>query len=156
VNTASSGGYVRCARGCTHWGPHGAAGLLIRHQAAAGPLYLLQFRAPWVHHGRTWSIPGGALRPGETPTAGARREAMEELGGLPQMQPVHTHTVDHGGWAYHTIVVDSPRRFTPDTGDSEGLAYRWASELDLPRLNLHPGLASAWTDLRAGLGRRAA
>ena len=57
---------VPCERpGCgTHWGPHGAAGLLIHHDDPEDgqTRYLLQKRAPWVDHGGTWGIPGGADR----------------------------------------------------------------------------------------------
>lgn len=65
--------------GHRHWGPYGAAGLLIR----CGEAYLLQLRAAWTHHGGTWGIPGGARHQGEGSYAAACREAAEEMGSLP-------------------------------------------------------------------------
>lgn len=139
--------HVTCRRGCTHWGPHGAAGLLIRHTGPDGPRYLLQRRAPWVHHGGTWSTPGGALHPGENPRSAALREASEELGQLPDLAHSHTVTNDHGGWAYHTVIVDTGQQFTPGGGDGEGTAHRWATAADMQRLDLHPDFAAALPDL---------
>src|SRR5690242_9292795 len=53
--------FVVCSRGCTHWGAHGAAGLLLR-----GPLdrFLLVQRGLRTHQGGTWSVPGGAALQG--------------------------------------------------------------------------------------------
>ena len=49
-------GWIECRCGSRHWGIHGAAGLLL---VRSGKI-LLQLRAPWVHNGGTWGIPGGA------------------------------------------------------------------------------------------------
>lgn len=148
----TSHGFVRDARGCRHWGPHGAAGLLLRHEAR----FLLQRRSWRVHHGRTWSIPGGALAVGESPWDGARREFAEELGGVPALRHLHTFVDDHGGWAYHTVVaefVDSvnllPRRTR--RGDGEAAAHRWCSPAEMGVLRLHPGFAATWPRLAAEL-----
>ncbi|MEH0627897.1 hypothetical protein [Streptomyces stelliscabiei] len=54
---------------------------------------------------------------------------------------------DHGGWKYHTVVVDVAEPFTPFGGDGEGAAYRWCTEAEVPGLRLHPGLAEDWLRL---------
>lgn len=144
--------YTECDQGHSHWGTAGAAGLLIRHTDVEGtPRFLLQKRAPWVQHGGTWSVPGGALHEGEAPEAGAHREAEEEMGDLPALQHRKTHTDDHGGWAYHTVVSDSPHRFAPKGGDGESDAHSWrtADEINDMHENgeLHPGFAASWPSL---------
>ena len=60
-------GWVECSCGSKHWGLHGAAGLLIYRDGAI----LLQYRAPWVHNGDTWGIPGGARDSHESVIDGA-------------------------------------------------------------------------------------
>jgi len=131
---ADSGrGYVRDRRGCRHWGPYGAAGLLLRQDGR----FLLQRRSWRVHHGRTWSIPGGALHAGESPWEGARREFAEELGGVPELRRIHTFVDDHGGWAYHTVVAEVAESFSPRRGDGEGAAYRWCAPAEIG--SLRPG-----------------
>lgn len=143
-------GYAACSRGCRHWGPHGAAGLLL----VDGSRILLQERAPHVHHGGTWSIPGGALHKGETPRRGAHREASEELGPLPRIRHRATHTNDHGGWIYHTVIADTAEPFTPGHGDGEGIRCQWLTRRQVDSLPLHPGFAETWDAVTALLGGR--
>jgi 8-oxo-dGTP diphosphatase len=146
--------YVTCGRGCTHWGSAGAAGLLVRHRGDDGQhRYLLQHRSPYVQHGGTWSTPGGALHHGEEPEQGARREAEEEFGSLPHdLTHHHTFSDDHGGgWAYHTVVLDSPRRFSPHGGgddDWETQGHGWFTPEEMKGLQLHPGFAASWAKVR--------
>jgi 8-oxo-dGTP pyrophosphatase MutT (NUDIX family) len=140
-------GYTRCAQGHRHWGLAGAAGLLVRHRDESGVRrYLLQHRAARTHHGDTWGIPGGALDWTESAEEGARRESVEELGRLPDgLTTVRIHRDDHGGWAYSTVVVDSPERFTPDVVGWEvgEHGYRWCTRDELAALALHPGFAAS-------------
>jgi 8-oxo-dGTP diphosphatase len=150
---AKAEGYVTCGQGHQHWGEHGAAGMLIRHRGDDGRYsYLLQKRSPHVDHGSTWSTPGGALHADETPIEGARREAEEELGSLPDLKHHHTVTDDHGGgWAYHTVVQDSPERFTPAGGgstDHETAGYGWFTPAEMKHLPLHPGFEKTWATVR--------
>ena len=54
-------GWIQCQCGSKHWGKFGAAGILIfRENIKGGREIFLQHRAPWVHNGDTWGIPGGA------------------------------------------------------------------------------------------------
>ena len=71
-------GWVQCDCGNKHWGLHGAAGLLLVRDS----MVLLQHRAPWVHNGDTWGIPGGARDSHEDVIQGALREAVEEISEL--------------------------------------------------------------------------
>ena len=58
--------WVACGQGHTHYGEHGAAGLLLRSRNAAGePVWWLQKRGPHVDHPNTYSTPGGAVRAAE-------------------------------------------------------------------------------------------
>lgn len=137
--------YIEDDLGHTHWGTHGAAGSLIRHRGDDGrDRYLLQKRSPWVDHGNTWGIPGGALHKNETPEMGAVRETKEELGHVPPLTHSHTHTDDHGGWAYHTVVFDTPHRFTPQPSpDEEATDHQWFTRDEMNRIPLHPGFAAS-------------
>ena len=96
--TARDGdGWVDCACGNKHWGLNGAAGILI----VRGTQILLQHRAPWVHNGDTWGIPGGARDSHESTIEGAFREAVEETGiDTSLLTVLHTYTDDHGDWKY--------------------------------------------------------
>ena len=69
-------GWIQCACGNKHWGLNGAAGILL----VRGTQILLQHRAPWVHNGDTWGIPGGARDSHESVLESAIREAKEETG----------------------------------------------------------------------------
>ena len=145
--------YVTCDQGHDHWGAAGAAGLLIRHRGDDGQhRYLLQHRSPYVQHGGTWSTPGGALQHGEEPEEGARREAEEEFGQLPSgLRHHHTFSDDHGGWAYHTVVMDSPHQFSPHgggDGDWETQGHGWFTPEEMKGLQLHPGFAASWAKVR--------
>lgn len=139
---------VPCERpGCgTHWGPHGAAGLLIHHDDPEDgqTRYLLQKRAPWVDHGGTWGIPGGALHEGESPEEGARREAEEEMGELPDGLAHHrTHSDDHGGWTYHTVRMRADEPFHPGEWDDESTGHGWFTRAEMRNMDLHPGFAQS-------------
>lgn len=137
--------YVECDEGHEHWGPYGAAGLLICHHGDDGQTrYLLQRRAGWVDHGGTWGIPGGALHEDESPEEGAYRETREEMGELPTLRHHDTHTDDHGGWAYHTVIADAPHQFITGRGrDGESTDHNWFTANEMRHLPLHPGFAES-------------
>lgn len=119
------------------------------------PAVVLQHRALWSHNGGTWGIPGGALAPGETPQAGAVREAEEEAGVPERTVRVWTSTtLAHPEWSYTTVVGEPARPFTPAPTDAESLDIAWVAVPDVPRRDLLPAFADAWPDLEPLLGRR--
>lgn len=145
--------HVTDSQGHRHWGAAGGAGVLIRNVGQDGQTrYLLQLRSPSVQHGGTWSTPGGAMHIGETPAAAGVREATEEIGALPDgIKPGPVFTDDHGGWAYHTIVLDSPTAFDTTPNDHEGLLTWWFTDAQIASLPLHPSFKESWPALSAQL-----
>jgi 8-oxo-dGTP diphosphatase len=109
-------GWLQCTCGNRHWGLHGAAGLLLVRDGTI----LLQHRAPWVHNGDTWGIPGGAKDSHETILEGAKREAREELGiDTDLITAIHTYADDHGPWRYDTVIcLVTCTLHSPGTGRS--------------------------------------
>jgi 8-oxo-dGTP pyrophosphatase MutT (NUDIX family) len=127
--------FVQCGQH-VHWGPYGAAGLFLR----CGDHVLLQQRSQRVHHGGTWSIPGGALERDEDPVDAALREAEEETG-------VDTDKVDVldeidawcGDWVFTTVIGTADTQL-PVRRSWEGSA-RWVPFAELSQLPLHPAFA---------------
>jgi len=133
--------WATCTLGHAHWGPRGAAGLLV----ASDGHVLLQLRARWAHQGGTWSIPGGARERGETSVQAALREAHEELGVEPdQVEPEGSYVADCGGWRYETVFARAaaPLRLE-DRSESAG--HRWVSADEVGTMALHPAFRLAWT-----------
>jgi 8-oxo-dGTP diphosphatase len=133
-------GWATCAHGHAHWGPRGAAGLLL---ADAGTV-LLQLRARWAHQGGTWSIPGGARERGESAVDAALREAREEMsirGADVEVRASYVATC--GGWEYETVlaVPAGPVRLAHL---SESEAHVWATPHEVGELPLHPAFRKAW------------
>jgi 8-oxo-dGTP pyrophosphatase MutT (NUDIX family) len=130
---------------CTHWGEHGAAGLLLVDKGNV----LLQLRPEGIHEGGTWSIPGGALGDDESPEDGALREAAEETGIDPadvDIIAVYTDPCDCG-WTYETCIAN-PTGTLELAANWESQELRWVPLEDVDALDLHPGLKGAWPDLR--------
>lgn len=145
-------GFVKCACGHRHWGVHGAAGLLLTDPERG---VLLQCRAWWVHHGRTWALPGGAIRSSESAQEAAIREAHEEA-AVPS-DAVHLTSksvVDHGTWSYTTVLGSTRRRVEEKLVSSESASLRWVPPDEVERYPLHRDFAKAWPALREQLDRR--
>ncbi|UJW36361.1 NUDIX domain-containing protein [Saccharothrix sp. AJ9571] len=143
--------FVTCAQGHRHWGLHGAAGLLLTDPARG---VLLQHRAWWTHHGRTWALPGGALRPGESPAEAATREADEEAAVPPAaVRPVASSTVDHGGWGYTTVLAVATDPVCERVRNRESSELRWVPVDEVDEYRLHRDFALAWPELRTQVGR---
>lgn len=138
-------GWIECRCGSKHWGRHGAAGLLAIRD---GAIYL-QHRAPWVHNGDTWGIPGGARDSHETVIEGAIREAIEETGiSAESLTVVHTYLDDHDGWSYSTVFAYADENLNATALNEESAEVRWVKFDDVTRLPLHPSFAQSWPILR--------
>ena len=139
-------GWVQCACGHKHWGLNGAAGILILR----GTEILLQHRAPWVHNGDTWGIPGGARDSHESTIEGAFREAVEETGIDTQLlTPLHTFSDDHGDWKYETVIVRAAAGLIAHEVNDESHEVRWVEIELVDELPLHPSFAKSWPELKA-------
>ncbi len=134
-------GWVECRCGSKHWGVHGAAGLLLVH---AGKV-LLQHRAPWVHNGDTWGIPGGARDSHESSLEAALREANEEIGIKVELVRAHSeHRDDHGDWRYDTIIATASAEAFLFEKNHETIDLRWFEVNEVSSANLHPSFARSW------------
>ena len=139
-------GWVECACGNKHWGLNGAAGIMI----VRGHEILLQHRAPWVHNGDTWGIPGGARDSHETTIEGAFREAIEETGiNTDLLTPLHTFTDDHGDWKYETVIARAAAGLVAHEVNDESHEVRWVDIEKVDELPLHPSFAKSWPELKA-------
>ena len=139
-------GWVECACGNKHWGLNGAAGIMI----VRGHEILLQHRAPWVHNGDTWGIPGGGRDSHETTIEGAFREAIEETGiDTDLLTPLHTFTDDHGDWKYETVIAQAAAGLVAHEVNDESHEVRWVDIEKVDELPLHPSFAKSWPELKA-------
>ena len=138
-------GWVDCACGHKHWGLNGAAGILILR----GTEILLQHRAPWVHDGDTWGIPGGARDSHESTIEGAFREAVEETGiDTRLLTPLHTFSDDHGDWKYETVIARGSDDLIAHEVNDESHEVRWVEIDEVDELPLHPSFAKSWPELK--------
>jgi 8-oxo-dGTP diphosphatase len=138
-------GWVECACGNKHWGLNGAAGILILR----GSEILLQHRAPWVHNGDTWGIPGGARDSHESTIEGAFREAIEETGiDTELLTPLHTFTDDHGSWKYDTVIARAADGLVAHEVNDESHEVRWVHVDQVDQMALHPSFAKSWPELK--------
>ncbi len=138
-------GWVECACGNKHWGLNGAAGILILR----GNEILLQHRAPWVHNGDTWGIPGGARDSHESTLEGAFREAIEETGiDTNLLTPLHTFIDDHGSWKYETVIARAQVGLVAHEVNDESHEVRWVEIEKVAELPLHPSFAKSWLELQ--------
>jgi 8-oxo-dGTP diphosphatase len=110
---------------------------------------LLQHRAPWVHNGDTWGIPGGARDSHESFIEAAIREAQEEIGILASEIEVLTESQEgHGLWSYHTIVARAKNKCDPFAANQESLEIRWVERCDVTKMSLHPAFGKNWNRLQ--------
>ena len=138
-------GWIQCACGNKHWGLNGAAGILL----IRGTQILLQHRAPWVHNGDTWGIPGGARDSHESVLEAAIREAKEETGIDPvHLTPIQTFSDDHGSWRYDTVIAYASDELVARELNDESHEVRWVEIDKVDDLTLHPSFEKSWTTLK--------
>ncbi len=138
-------GWVLCDCGNKHWGLNGAAGILLLR----GREILLQHRAPWVHNGDTWGIPGGARDSHESVTQGAIREAIEETGIDPLfLTPIQIFSDSHGNWQYDTVIARATVDLIAHEINDESHEVRWVDIDEVAHLNLHLSFSNSWPELR--------
>ena len=143
--TARDGdGWIECACGSKHWGKHGAAGLLIIRDGAI----FLQHRAPWVHNGDTWGLPGGARDSHETISEAAIRETVEETGINPEhVKVIGAFADDHIDWRYDTVIAIAHGELDTATWNTETHDIGWFTIEEIAKLDLHPSFARTWSAL---------
>jgi 8-oxo-dGTP diphosphatase len=141
-------GWIECHCGSRHWGLHGAAGLLLFRSGKV----LLQLRAPWVHNGGTWGIPGGARDSHEEWGEAAIREAIEEIGIEATMIDIDAslhYSDDHGLWRYETIIAPALENFALGEANHETVETQWFDFGKIEDLPLHASFAKAWPSIKA-------
>lgn len=119
------------------------AGVALFHEATETVLLLR--RASWLsNHPETWCIPGGSIDAGELPSAGARRELLEEAGlsvGGRCLERTCFRTRD---LTFYTYIFACSGQPTP-TLNEESTAFEWARLRGLARRqDLHPGIMPAF------------
>ncbi|WP_448631532.1 NUDIX domain-containing protein [Cellulomonas soli] len=98
---------------------------------------------------------GRCARPGESAVDGALREAHEEAGIDPGAVGVRgVHVLDHGDWAYTTVLADGLVEVHPSETDAESIEVTWVALDQVPSHPLLPAFAQAWPTLRARLETR--
>jgi len=138
-------GWIECTCGNKHWGKNGAAGILI----VRGDEILLQHRAPWVHNGDTWGIPGGARDSHESTLEAAFREAVEETGiDTNLLTPLSSFEDDHGNWRYSTVIARAQDGLIAHEVNDESHEVRWVKVTEVDQLLLHPSFAKSWPQLQ--------
>ena len=117
-------GWIECTCGSKHWGIHGAAGILLIRN---GKIFL-QHRAPWVHNGDTWGIPGGARDSHESIVEAALREAVEETGINPDdVNPLNTFSDDLVICSYSTVIAVASNNLEGHELNDESHEVRWVA-----------------------------
>ncbi len=110
---------------------------------------LIQHRAPWVHNGDTWGIPGGARDSHETVLEAAIREAKEETGIDPvHLTPIQTFSDDHGSWRYDTVIAHATDELVAHELNDESHEVRWVEIDEVDELTLHPSFEKSWPTLK--------
>jgi 8-oxo-dGTP diphosphatase len=137
-------GWINCDCGGKHWGLHGAAGLLLVRDKTI----LMQHRAPWVHNGDSWGIPGGARDSHESVIQAALREAVEEVGiSSDHLTTGEIFIDDHGPWSYQTVIAKAHPQLVAHEANDESKEVAWVAFDEVVNKNLHPSFANTWPQL---------
>ncbi|GAA3121878.1 hypothetical protein GCM10020001_047780 [Nonomuraea salmonea] len=84
--------------------------------------------------------PARCARPTRRPRWGA--EALRVQG---------VYRDDHGGWAFETVIAESPELIAAAPANSESDEMRWLALPEVPQRELHPGFAATWDDISGAL-----
>ena len=143
-------GWIECRCGGKHWGINGAAGLLL----IRGQKIMMQHRAPWVHNGDTWGLPGGARDSNESITEAAIRETVEETGiKAEHVKPIGQFTDDHTDWRYDTVIAIADNSLDTANWNTETHDIGWFELDEIEKLDLHPSFKKTWLALKSELTR---
>lgn len=138
-------GWVECRCGGKHWGLNGAAGLLLIRDGKI----MMQHRAPWVHNGDTWGLPGGARDSHESIPEAAIRETVEETGINPvHVEVIETFTDDHVDWRYDTVIAKADESLETANWNKETHDIGWFEIDEIEKLILHPSFERTWQRLK--------
>ena len=137
-------GWVQCRCGGKHWGVNGAAGLLLIRDGKI----MMQHRAPWVHNGDTWGLPGGARDSHESIEEAALRETIEETGiDGSHVKFVDRFSDDHIDWRYDTVIARASGNLVTSNWNGETHDIGWFTIEEIDKLELHPSFARTWPQL---------
>jgi 8-oxo-dGTP pyrophosphatase MutT (NUDIX family) len=90
----------------------------------------------------------------ETPAEAALREADEECMLDPALVLAREmYTDEHGGWRYHTVLAEAAEALPVRSDAYETDAVIWLPVAQVDELELHPGFAATWPEVRAALLR---
>jgi 8-oxo-dGTP diphosphatase len=112
----------------------------------------MQHRAPWVHNGDTWGIPGGARDSHESVIQAAIREAVEEVGiSSEHLTTGEIFIDDHGVWSYQTVIAKAHPQLVAHEANDESKEVAWIAFDEVVNKNLHPSFAKTWLTLLSHL-----
>jgi 8-oxo-dGTP diphosphatase len=125
-------------------------------QNGGAPSLLITKRLSHTPYGGYWEFPGGKLEPGESPSAAAERECLEELGVRVRIEaelPALVHRYEHATVRLHPCVgaMVDPDAEVRHLGVS---AHRWVGLDELPWLEFLPANVRLITRLVRWLGGR--
>jgi 8-oxo-dGTP pyrophosphatase MutT (NUDIX family) len=127
------------------WGKQAAGAIIM---AKSTGRILLSFRSGQVEEPHTWGVWGGAIDDGETPLAGAYREASEELGSIRVEHAVPLYVFKSGSFQYSNFLFIVGDEFSPNPSEEhswETEGYDWVEFGNWPS-PLHPGLEALFGD----------
>jgi 8-oxo-dGTP diphosphatase len=109
----------------------------------------MQHRAPWVHNGDTWGLPGGARDSHESIQEAAIRESVEETGIKPEhVEVVALFSDDHIDWRYDTVIAKAHGDLITSEWNPETHDIGWFEISEIKSLELHPSFAKTWPNLQ--------